>query len=133
MLRSVHEVLIGAQKNEVMPDAELRNQRIDCSDLHTRPATGISQSCRSHIVFAVRLNQCQRRKPLDDLLTGLGTGEALKQFLQHKTGRDHNICTSKRILQRLYLGLFNLNVTSEGKRPDAGIDEERHFRERSDL
>jgi len=35
MLCGVNEVLICAQKNEVMPDAKLRNQSVDRSDLHT--------------------------------------------------------------------------------------------------
>jgi hypothetical protein len=133
MLRGVHEVLIGAEKNEVVPDAELRDQGIDGSNLYTGPATCVSHACRSHMVFAVGLNQCQRSELLDDLFAGLGTREALKKFLQHQTGRDNNVCASKRVLQRLYLGLFNLNVASEGKRPDARIDQERHFRERSAL
>ena len=85
------------------------------------------------MVFAVRLNQCQRREPLYDLFACLGTRKALKKLLQYKTSRDDNVCAGERILQRLYLGFFNFDVTSEGKRPDARINQKRHFRERSAL
>lgn len=133
MLRCVDEVLIGAEKNKVMPDAELRNQRIDRADLDTRPAACVSDASRSNMVFSVRLNQCQRREPLHDLITCFRTREALKKFLQHKTGGDHNVCATKCVLQCQYRWLFNLDVTSEGKRPDARIDQERHLRDRSAL
>ena len=115
MLCGVHEILIGAQKHQVMPDAQLRNERIDCSDLNTRPATGVPHTCCSHMIRAIRLNQRQRGEPLDDLIACLGTHKALKKFLQYKAGRDNHVRTRERILQRLYLGLFNFNVTSQGK------------------
>jgi hypothetical protein len=85
------------------------------------------------MVLAIRLKQSQRRKPLYDLFACLGSCKALKKFLQDKTSRHNNVGASKRILQRLHLGCFNFNVTSEGKRPDARINQERHFRERSAL
>lgn len=116
-----------------MPDAELRNQGIDGAELDTCPATGVSHTGRSHMVFPVRLNQCQRGEPLHDLIACLGTCEALKQFLQHQAGGDDNLRASKCFLQRLHFGFFNLDVTPEGKRPDAGIDQERHLRDRSAL
>ena len=133
MLRRVREILIRAQKNEVMSDAELRNQSINGSDLYTRPATRVSHGCRSHMVFAVRLDQCQRREPLDNLLARLGTSETLKKFLQYKTGRDDNFFTGKRVFECPHFGHFNFNIASEGKRPDARVNQKRHFRERSDL
>ena len=133
MLCGVNEVLICAQKNEVMPDAKLRNQSVDRSDLHTRSATHVSHTRRCHMVFAIRLKQSQRRKPLHDLFACLGSSKALKKFLQDKTSRHDNVGARKRIFQRLHLGCFNFNVTSEGQRPDARINQERHFRERSAL
>ncbi len=33
MLRRMHEVLIRAQQNNIVPDADLRDQRIDCAYL----------------------------------------------------------------------------------------------------
>lgn len=133
MLCGVNEVLICAQKNEVMPDAKLRNQSVDCSDLYTRSATHVSHTCRCRMVFAIRLKQSQRSKSLYDLFACLGSCKALKKFLQYKTSRHNDVGASKRILQRLHLGFFNFNFTPEGKRPDARINQERHFRERSAL
>ena len=57
MLRGVREVLIRAQEHEVVPDAELGNQRIDGANLNASPATGVAQTCRSDVVLSVGLNQ----------------------------------------------------------------------------
>lgn len=81
MLRGMYEVLISAQENQFVPDAELRNERVDRTKLHTRSATGISKACCGNMVCALGLDQCERREALDYLLARLGAGEALEQFL----------------------------------------------------
>lgn len=59
MLRGVYEVLVGAQQNQVIPDAELPDQRVDGAYLYTRPTAQISEPCGGNMVLAVWLKQCE--------------------------------------------------------------------------
>lgn len=77
MLRGVYEVLISAQQNNLVPDAELRDERVDRTNLHARPTARVSKTRRGNMVFAVRLDQRKRREALDYLRTCLGAREAL--------------------------------------------------------
>ena len=133
MLRRVYEVLIRAQQNNIVPDAELGDERIDCADLHPRPAACVSKACRGDMVITVWLDQCERGEALHDLLARPGTREALQQFLQDQSGGDDDVRTGERLSECPHLGFFNLDIASERQRPDARIDQERHLRERSAL
>ena len=133
MLCRMNKVLIGAQQNKPMPDAKLRNERINSAHLNTRPAACISEARCGNVVVAVGRNQRERRQTFDDLFTGLGTRESLKKFLQNKPGGHHHIRSGKRLFQRLHFRLINLNVAPQRERPNARIDQERHLRERSAL
>ena len=133
MLRSVYEVLVGAQQNSTVPDAKLSDDSVDGADLYARSPTGVSQARCGNVVFAVWLDQCERGEALDDLLACLRARETLKKFLQYQTGGHDDIAAGKRLLQRLHLGFFNLNIASQRERPNARIDKQRHFRERSVL
>jgi len=133
MLRSVCKVLIGAQQDKLVADAEMRDERVDRPDLHAGPSARVSDACRANMVFAVWLDQCERREPLDDLRACLGARKALEQLLQDEACCHDDVGSGKRFLECLHLRFFNLDIASEGERPDARIDEERHLRERSAL
>ena len=81
MLRGVYEILVSAQQNKLVPDAELRDERVDCANLNAGSPAGVSEACRSNMVFAVWLDQCERREALDYLLACLGARKALEEFL----------------------------------------------------
>ncbi len=112
MLRCMHVVLIGAQQNELVPDAKLRDDCVDCANLHTRPAACVSKACRGNMVFTVWLDQRQRRETLHYLRARLGAREALQQLLQDEASGNDDVCTGERLLQCLNRGFLDLNVSS---------------------
>src|SRR5687767_7704425 len=67
VLGSEHEVFVGREKRQPVVNAQLDQQCIDGPDLYAGTATGVSHLCRGDVVIAVRLQQRQRRKALDDL------------------------------------------------------------------
>jgi hypothetical protein len=77
MQGSVREILVRGEEDKVVPDAQLGKKRVDRTDLHACTATGIAQSRRRDVVFAVRLNQGERGKPFDDLSLRLRTRKPL--------------------------------------------------------
>ena len=85
------------------------------------------------MVLTVRLYQCERGESLDDLRFCPRSCEALKQFLQDQAGGDDDIASSESFFEYLDLRFFSCNISPECERPDAGINEEGHLRERSAL
>lgn len=127
------EVMIGRQQGQLVADAELREQRVNRSDLQSAPPAGIAQlRCRDMIV-PVRSEERERREALDDQPASLGSGKALEQFLQHQAGRDDRITALERVDEGRDLGAFVRRITPQRQRPDAGIDEQTQDRERSAL
>jgi hypothetical protein len=63
MLRHRYEVLTRAQKHDIVPDAELRDERIDYANLHTGPAACVFQDCCGNMVFTVRLDRLRDWSP----------------------------------------------------------------------
>ena len=133
MLGRQGEVHVRAQQRQVVSDADLGEQSVDSSYLNAGPATGVAELSRRNVVLTVRLKQGQRGKALDDLRSRLRTCKSLKKLLQDQTGSDNDVGPEQRIFEHLYLGLGRRAVTAQCKRPDAGVNKERHLRERSAL
>lgn len=55
MLRGVDKVLVGGQESDVMPDAELGDERVDGGDLNARSSTGVAQGGSSNMVLSIWL------------------------------------------------------------------------------
>lgn len=85
------------------------------------------------MVLTVRLYQCERGESFDDLRVCPGSCEALEQFLQDEAGGNNAIATGESLFERLDFRFFSLDISPECERPDAGINEEGHLRERSAL
>ncbi len=73
----MHKVLVGGQQRQLVAYAKLGKQGIDGSDLYARPATGVSDPCRSHMIIPIRLYEWKGSEPLNDLRLRLGSREAL--------------------------------------------------------
>lgn len=61
------------------------------------------------------------------------SSEALKQFLQNEPSSHDNLVTLEGVTQRAHLRGAGILVAPESKRPDAGVDEQHHLRDRSAL
>ena len=122
MFRRVDEVLIGAQQNNVVSDAKLCDERVDCANLNTCPAARVSKARCGNVVLAIWLDQCERRKPLDYLFACLGACEALEYLLQDEARGYNHIRAGERIFEHLYLRLLGRGIASECERPDACVN-----------
>jgi len=117
-----------------MSAAELDQQCVEGPDLDSATATRVSDLGGFNVVFAVRHQECQGRKPLHELISRLGPGEALKQLLKHKARREHLIGTKERVAQGRYFWRALLGVAAQRKGPHARVDEQAHgLRDRSAL
>ena len=116
-----------------MTQTKLGNDRVDRSDLHSRSAACIPEFCSGDMILSGRLNQRQRSEPLDDLRAGFRARESLKKLLQDEACRHDDIRTEQCFLQVLNCRFRRLGIPAKGQRPNAGIDEQCHERERSAL
>ena len=128
MLCDTGEVFVCREERQLVAYAELRKQRIDRADLDTGLSTRIAQAGRTDVVFPVGLKQRQSGEPLDDLAARLGAREPLQEFLENETRREDDVGTEQGILQLAHLRPSGLPIAAKGKRPNAGIDQESHFR-----
>jgi len=71
MVRNVTEILVRRQHRQVMADAQLSQERIDCSDLHAISPAAIPERRRRDVIVAVRHEQRDGRKPVKNLIAGL--------------------------------------------------------------
>ena len=117
-----------------MSATELDQQRVNGSDLDSATATRVSDLSGFNMVFAVRHQESQGRKPLHKLISRLGPGEALKQLLKYKARREHLIGTKERVAQGGYFWRALLGVAAQREGPHARVDEQTHgLRDRSAL
>jgi hypothetical protein len=102
--RDALKVLIGAEESQSVPDAKLRNQRVDCPDLNSRSTTGVSQRRSLDVVISVRIQKRHGGKPLENLSACLGPSETLQQLLEHESSREDGLAGAKGVGERHDLG-----------------------------
>lgn len=78
MRRRVDEVAICGQQDQVVLHTQASNQCIDCSNLYTASATGVTKGCGLDVVVAIADERCQVSKALDNALVSAKTREALQ-------------------------------------------------------
>lgn len=85
------------------------------------------------MVVSVGLYQGEGTEALDYCAGCLWTCESLEEFLENQAGRDNHVRTRKGINQGLYFGFVGRPVAPKSEEPDAGVDKDAHFRNRSAL
>jgi hypothetical protein len=80
MVRDALEDIVAGEHQQVMTDAQLSKERIDCAYLYAMAPTSIAQFRRINVILSVWHQEWQRRKP---------SGKSLKQFLQDKPGCEY--------------------------------------------
>ena len=111
-----------------MPDAKLREQRINGADPDTGLAAGIAQGCSTDVVVPIGLKQGQSSKAFDDPGLRLGAREALQQLLKNQAGRDDDLRTEQGILEMVDLRFGSFRIAAKSQRPDAGVNQKGHQR-----
>ncbi len=116
-----------------MPNAELRQQRVNCADLDS-PTTAVVAKFRGFDVIApIGDEKSQRTEVFENRFAVLRSGEALEQFLQHKARGENRFSRFKGITESAYLGVGRWTVASERERPYTCVDEQAQSRFRSAL
>jgi hypothetical protein len=118
----VFEVDVGGQNGQLMTDAQLRQQRVDCPRLNTTRAAQIAQFCGVNVIFPVRIEERERRKALDDLPPGFGSGETLQEFLEYEASAEYGITGFNRMDERVNFRQIGRSVAAQEQRPDACVD-----------
>ena len=54
MPRHVPEVVVACQHRQIMPNAELSEEGIDCASLHARAAAAVSEFGGVNVIVAIR-------------------------------------------------------------------------------
>ena len=116
-----------------MADAKLRNQRIYCSNLNSRSTARVPQRRSLDVVISVRNQERHGGKPLENLGACLGPSETLQQLLENESSRKNGLAGAQGVGERENLGGRRGRVPTQCQRPDTGIDEQTHRRERSAL
>jgi hypothetical protein len=88
MLGHMCEVFVSGQQHHIVPNAKLRQQRINGTDLDSRAAAGVAQGGGVNVIIPIGLEQRQCGKSLDDLGLRLGTKKTLQKLLQNQSGSD---------------------------------------------
>ena len=63
MVRDALEVIVAGEHQQVVANAQLRKQRIDCANLYAMATTSIAQLRRMNVILSVWHQQRQGRKP----------------------------------------------------------------------
>lgn len=116
-----------------MANAKLGKKRIDRAHLDPGSTASIAQLGSLDVILPVRPDEGQCGKTLENVSARTRAGETLKQLLQDKTCCHDDFLALEGIAQFADLRDRRPLVPSEGERPDAGIDEQRHRRDRSAL
>lgn len=117
-----------------MPQAKLDQHCVNRSDLHPVASTRVAELGGLNVVLAIRLEERERGEPLNQLVAGLGSGEALEQFLKDQPSSEHLVCTFKSSSKHLDCLRRSISVASESQRPDGSVYEQAYdLRDRSAL
>jgi hypothetical protein len=133
MCGSQFEIVVGSQKRQVMPDAQLRDHRVDRSNSNPGSAARVAKLGGGYVVFPVGLEQRKCGEAFDDLCGSFRAREALQQLLKNKTGGDHHVAACESFFELLHLRLGRRGISTHRERPNTGVDEKRHDRERRAL
>ena len=64
MVRDALEVIVAGEHQQVMTDAQLSKERIDCAYLYAMAPTSIAQFRRINVILSVWHQERQRRKQM---------------------------------------------------------------------
>ena len=85
------------------------------------------------MVGPIRYYQREGGESIHDHLTGLRPGEALEEFLEDQARSENSLAGLEGLLEPANLWIRRRDITTQRQRPDTGIDENAHPRERSTL
>jgi hypothetical protein len=112
--------------------AQLREQGVDRPDLDSLGAASVPELGGLDVVMPIGGEHRQRVEVPDDLTAVTRTRQSLQDLLEYEACRDY-LASREFAPQFLNLRQLGRRVSTKRERPDAGVDEDRHLRERSFL
>ncbi len=116
-----------------MAYAQLREHRVDGSDLNTLAPAVIAKLCSGDMVAAVWHEKRQRSEAGDDLLGGPWTVKSLQQLLKHEARGEDSLTSAERIRQTFDLVTLLGCIPTQSDGPNRRVDEQVQSRDRSSL
>ena len=116
-----------------MVETELRQKRVDGSDLDAGATTSIPQLRGRDVVVSIWNQERQGRKPIQDLRPRPWAREPLQKLLQDETRRENRLAGLEGTNQLAHFLSRRGRIASQRERPHTRIDEQVQARERSDL
>jgi hypothetical protein len=124
---------VGREHCQIVTYAQLREESVNCSDLHAASATAISQFGRVDMIFAIWRYHWNGGESFEDLIAGLRASKPLEKFLKDEAGRQDDLVGLDCPDQHTDLRPWIRRVAPQRERPDAGVDEEAQSRPRPAL
>ena len=131
--RDTAKVQVRGEHDQVVPDTELRQKRIDRSDLNAVAPATIAQLRGLDVVLARRSDHRQRAETIQDPGSGFRSLVPLQQLLEHDAGSVDRLSPDQGLPQSRHFRSFRGRVPAKGQRPHAGVDKQSHERLRSRL
>ena len=116
-----------------MPDAKLREESINSSDLYSSAPTAISQIRSFNVIVAIGDEKRYCGKPVQNFRAGFRTRKTLQDLLQDEPGRNDRLARFDRPCQRLHFRHRRRRIAPKRERPNTGINEKAQSRRRSAL
>ena len=127
------EVAVGCQQAKSVAEAQLGQQGVDRSDLDAASAAVVAERGGLDVILDLRRENGEQRELLHDPPRGGRPLETLEQFLEHDPGRDDDVAPLEALGEEQAPRARRGGCAAERQRPDAGVDEDVHERERSAL
>ena len=131
--RDTAKVEVRGEHDQVVPDTELGEKRIDRSDLNAVAPATIAQLRGLDVVLARRSDHRQRAETIQDPGSGFRSLVPLQQLLEHDAGSVDRLSPDQGLPQSRHFRSFRGRVPAKGQRPYAGVDKQGHERLRSRL
>jgi hypothetical protein len=91
MLRRMCEIFVRREQYDIVPNAKLRKQGIDGTELDSCAAASVAQGGRVDVIIPIGLEERQCCEALNNLGLRLGTKEALQKLLQDQSSGHNDV------------------------------------------
>ncbi len=127
------EIPVSTEHHELVPNAKLREKRIDRSDLKAAAAALVTKVCSSNVIFALGHDQWKGSESIQDLRSRFRAAESLEKFLKNQaSGKDRSLALEG-LGQEVHARIAVTPIPAQGERPDTCINEDLQLRDRAAL
>ena len=127
------EVTVGRQEVEAVADGKAGEEGVDRADLYSAPAAVVSERRGLDVILDLGHEDGQDPEFRENPRSLCGTVKPLEQLLNHESSRYDDVLPFEAPAEEGDLRSRRRRRAPQRQRPDAGVDENVHDRERSAL